>query len=67
MWKQLDHVEIFTCLVILTIDEHFSIKMGERKEMKTMDRKEIYKEIEEIFGLVPTFIKMVPDSSLELE
>ncbi len=32
-----------------------------------MNRKEIYKEIEEMFGLVPSFFKMVPDSSLELE
>jgi AhpD family alkylhydroperoxidase len=33
----------------------------------TMDRKEIYKEMEEMFGLVPSFFKLVPDSSLELE
>lgn len=32
-----------------------------------MDRKEIYNEIEEMFGLVPSFFKSVPDSSLELE
>jgi len=32
-----------------------------------MNRQEVYKEIEEIFGLVPSFIKMIPDSSLELE
>jgi AhpD family alkylhydroperoxidase len=32
-----------------------------------MSRQEIYKEIEETFGLVPTFFKLVPDSSLELE
>ena len=32
-----------------------------------MNRKEIYKEIEGMFGLVPSFFKMVPDSSLELE
>ncbi|MEK7400153.1 MAG: carboxymuconolactone decarboxylase family protein [Candidatus Poribacteria bacterium] len=32
-----------------------------------MNREEIYKDIEETFGLVPSFFKMVPDSSLELE
>jgi len=32
-----------------------------------MDRKQVYKEIEQIFGLVPSFFKMIPDSSLELE
>ncbi len=32
-----------------------------------MSRQEVYKEIEEAFGLVPTFFKQIPDSSLELE
>jgi AhpD family alkylhydroperoxidase len=32
-----------------------------------MSRQEIYKEMEEMFGLVPSFFKLVPDSSLELE
>jgi AhpD family alkylhydroperoxidase len=32
-----------------------------------MNRKEIYKDIEDTFGLVPSFFKKVPDSSLELE
>ena len=32
-----------------------------------MDREKIYKEIEEIFGLVPSMFKSIPDSSLELE
>jgi AhpD family alkylhydroperoxidase len=32
-----------------------------------MTREEVYKEIEEMFGLVPSFFKLVPDSSLELE
>lgn len=32
-----------------------------------MNRQEIYKEIESMFGLVPSFFKAVPDSSLELE
>jgi AhpD family alkylhydroperoxidase len=32
-----------------------------------MNRKEVYKEMEETFGLVPTMFKSIPDSSLELE
>jgi AhpD family alkylhydroperoxidase len=37
------------------------------KGVMTMNRQEIYKEMEEMFGLVPSFFKLVPDSSLELE
>ena len=32
-----------------------------------MTRDEVYKDIESMFGLVPTFFKSIPDSSLELE
>ena len=32
-----------------------------------MTRNEIYKEIEGAFGLVPSFFKALPDSTLELE
>lgn len=32
-----------------------------------MERKEVYKEIEGMFGFVPSFLKIIPDSSLELE
>ncbi|HXA02561.1 MAG TPA: carboxymuconolactone decarboxylase family protein [Cytophagaceae bacterium] len=32
-----------------------------------MDRNEVYKEIESMFGLVPGFFKLVPDSTLALE
>ena len=32
-----------------------------------MNREQIYKEIEDMFGLVPSMFKSVPDSSLELE
>jgi AhpD family alkylhydroperoxidase len=40
-------------------------KVNERG--KPMSREEVYKEIEEFFGLVPNFFKLVPDSSLEFE
>ena len=32
-----------------------------------MNREKIYKEIKEMFGLVPSMFKSIPDSSLELE
>ena len=32
-----------------------------------MNREEVYKDIEGMFGFVPSFLKAVPDSSLELE
>ena len=32
-----------------------------------MNRQDIYNEIEQMFGFVPSFFKMVQDSSLELE
>lgn len=32
-----------------------------------MERQEVYREIEGMFGLVPSMFKEVPDSSLELE
>jgi AhpD family alkylhydroperoxidase len=32
-----------------------------------MNREQVYDEIKEMFGIVPTFIKVMPDSTLELE
>jgi len=32
-----------------------------------MTRNEIYNDIKQMFGIVPSFLKAVPDSSLELE
>jgi AhpD family alkylhydroperoxidase len=32
-----------------------------------MTRQEVYKEIEQMFGLIPAMFKAIPDSSLELE
>jgi AhpD family alkylhydroperoxidase len=32
-----------------------------------MDREQVYKEIKEMFGLVPGFFQAIPDASLELE
>ena len=32
-----------------------------------MTRQEVYSEIKEMFGIVPTFLQQVPDSTIELE
>jgi AhpD family alkylhydroperoxidase len=32
-----------------------------------MNRQAIYHEMEEMFGLVPSFFKLVPDATLEME
>jgi AhpD family alkylhydroperoxidase len=32
-----------------------------------VSRKQVYQEIEEMLGLVPSFFKAIPDSSLEME
>ena len=32
-----------------------------------MSREQVYKDIEERFGFVPSFMKLLPDSTLELE
>jgi AhpD family alkylhydroperoxidase len=35
--------------------------------LATRSREQVYREIEEMFGLVPSMFKVVPDSSLDLE
>ena len=32
-----------------------------------MNRQQVFKQVEDTFGFVPTFMKSIPDSSLELE
>ncbi len=39
----------------------------QRRENAMKTRTEIYKEMEETFGLVPSFLKTIPDSTLEQE
>jgi len=36
-------------------------------KFKAMKRQEVYNEIEQMMGLVPTMFKSLPDSSIELE
>jgi AhpD family alkylhydroperoxidase len=37
------------------------------KGVNKMNREQVYKEIQETLGLVPTFFKIIPDSTLEME
>ncbi len=46
---------------------HLNIVKYTRIARCVMTREEVYKDIEEKFGLVPSFLKAVPDSTLELE
>jgi AhpD family alkylhydroperoxidase len=53
---------------------HFSFSFGNigfpgatRERRGTMNREATYKEMEDTFGFVPSFFKLVPDSSLEHE
>jgi AhpD family alkylhydroperoxidase len=39
----------------------------EPKRRTEMTRQEVYREIEDTLGLVPTMFRLLPDSSLELE
>lgn len=52
-------------LTLLFTQLCFSQNNNERSIM--MKRQEIYKEIEQTLGLVPSFFKLVPDRSLALE
>lgn len=36
-------------------------------QQKSIPRQQVYQEIEEMFGLVPSMFKEMPDSSLEME
>ncbi len=41
--------------------------MQAKSEGGAMNRQQIYDEIKELFGIVPTFFKSLPDNSLEAE
>jgi AhpD family alkylhydroperoxidase len=40
---------------------------GSEEEGSAMTREEVYKDIEGMFGLVPSFFDHIPDSTIELE
>jgi len=53
--------------VLVTWRMRRSTKRVHVQRGKAMKREEVYKEIKEMFGLVPGFFKLVPDSSLRIE
>ncbi len=58
-----------TILTILIISILIGTNFSQSKEMggKEMTRQEVYRDIEKTLGKVPSFFKLVPDRSLELE
>ena len=52
---------------VISFGPTYTGSKSKRKEVFTMSREEVYKDIEGMFGFVPSFLKAVPDSSLELE
>lgn len=58
-----------TFLSILIVVVMIGISYSQTKEMsgKEMTRQEVYRDIEKTLGKVPSFFKLVPDRSLELE
>ena len=43
------------------------IYLRQKKGVMNMKREEVYLDIEKMFGFVPSFFKVIPDNSLELE
>lgn len=56
---------LFLLFILFLTGITFSQEKNQRSD--EMKKQEIYKEIEQTLGLVPTFFKLVPDRSLELE
>lgn len=59
--------QVLNLLVLGLVITGFTNAQIPRENNQAKDRQEIYKEIEEKLGLVPSFFKMVPDRSLALE
>ncbi len=58
---------IFTILILLIVFTETAFSQNKNQRSNEMKRQEIYKEIEQTLGLVPSFFKLVPDRSLALE
>lgn len=63
--KRIPKLFLFLMFIIFLTGITFSQEKNKRSD--DMKRQEIYKEIEQTLGLVPSFFKLVPDRSLELE
>lgn len=60
-------VKLFPIIIFIVVFTGISFSQSKNQRSDEMKRQEIYKEIEQTLGLVPSFFKLVPDRSLELE
>lgn len=60
-------IKLFPILIFIVVFMGISFSQTNNQRSNEMNRQEIYKEIEQTLGLVPSFFKLVPDRSLELE
>jgi AhpD family alkylhydroperoxidase len=60
-------LRLFLLLILIMFLTGVTFSQEKNKRSDDMKRQEIYKEIEQTLGLVPSFFKLVPDRSLELE
>ncbi len=59
--------KLFLFLMFIMFLTGLTFSQEKNKRSDAMKRQEIYNEIEQTLGLVPSFFKLVPDRSLELE
>lgn len=57
----------YSTLIIFMLFSINSFSQTQSKRSNDMTRQEVYREIEQTLGKVPSFFKLVPDRSLELE
>lgn len=57
----------YSTLIIFILFSINSFSQTQSKRSNDMTRQEVYREIEQTLGKVPSFFKLVPDRSLELE
>lgn len=60
-------MKLFLILIFLIVFMGITFSQNKNQRSAEMKRQEIYKEIEQTLGLIPSFFKLVPDRSLELE
>lgn len=60
-------LKLFPILIFIIVFTGITFSQNKNQRSDEMKRQEIYKEIEQTLGLVPSFFKLVPDRSLELE
>lgn len=60
-------IKLFPIMIFIVLFMGISFSQTNNQRSNEMKRQEIYKDIEQTLGLVPSFFKLVPDRSLELE